>query len=419
MSPEDIASIFADASATFPAIVGQPEDHQIHALVELLTPLLLDIPYDAENGKHSLVGLIQSDAVYKADYGAIFVRPGRVAAYPPEKGGTSIASDAHNAVRARAEAMWRAKRLDSITYDVTEKGCRKFIISKVEDTWIRELKSAKYFYTKVTAREIMMHLQQACLGTHAIDALSLQIAMRDYHHTAEGIPEYINMLEDAQRQALRINESNPITDASVLVIASAALLKDGRFARTSDEWENLSPQQKTWDAWKTMYKAAQGKERVRVKAAGGTNAFGGNNEGSQANAAEEQHNNPPNSDEVAASVGDLEACFDNLANAAKVERTTLDELVKNNGLLTTSNSELVAANRESAAENKKLRAENDALRKAAKGNGGGNGSGERLTRKCRHCKGKCKGIPAWHKDNDCLELPANAGKRGADWKSCL
>jgi len=164
-----------------------------------------------------------------------------------------------------------------------------------------------------------------------------------------------------------------------------------------------------------MYKAAQGKERVRVKAAGGTNTFGGNNEGgaNAASAADEERTNP---DGAAASIGDLEACFDNLTNAAKVERTTLDELVKNNGLLTTANSELVAANREAAAENKKLRAENDSLRKAAKGNGGGR---ERLTRKCCHCKGKCKGIPACHKDNDCLELPANAGKRGADWKSCL
>ena len=178
----------------------------------------------------------------------------------------------------------------------------------------------------------------------------------------------------------------------------------------------LLPNEKTWEAWKKLYKTAQGKERVRVKAAGGANAFGGNNEGSAnaASATDEERTNPDG-----VSIGDLEACFDNLANAAKVERTTLDELVKNNGLLTTSNSELVAANREAAAEIKKLRAENDSLRKAAKGNSGGNGGGERLTRKCRHCKGKCKGIPAWHKDNDCLELPANAGKRGADWKSCL
>ena len=70
--------------------------------------------------------------------------------------------------------------------------------------------------------------------------------MRDYHHTAEGIPEYINMLEDAQRSALRIDANNPITNASVLVIATSAFLKDNRFPRTSEDWEDLSSTEKTW-----------------------------------------------------------------------------------------------------------------------------------------------------------------------------
>ena len=401
-SAEDIATLFAEASAAFPAIIGQPEDQNLHALIEVLTPLLLDIDYDSEKGKHSLVALIESDADYAAEYGSVFVRPRRIGAYDE-----SIASDANNVTRAKAEAIWKAKLSDSRIYEAVEKATRKFIISKVEDTWIRELKSAKYFYTKRTAREIIVHLRKACLGTHAIDALSLQNAMCDYHLTAEGIPEYINMLEDAQRQALRIDENNPITDASVLVIATSAFLKDNRFPRTSEDWEDLPSNQKTWATWKTMYKAAQGRERIRVKAAGGTNSFGGNNEGG-ANAAVE----PPNADEVAASVGDLEACFDNLANAAKVERTTLDELVKNNAALTTANSDLVAEVKEKTAEIKKLRAENDSFRKNAKGKGGKN-------RKCRHCNGKCMGLPSNHRDSECLELPANASKRGADWKSCL
>ena len=161
-----------------------------------------------------------------------------------------------------------------------------------------------------------------------------------------------------------------------------------------------------------MYKAAQGRERVRIKAAGGTNAFGGNNEGG-ANAASAASDERANPDKTAASIGDLEACFDNLANAAKVERTTLNELVKNNGLLTSSNSELVAENKAAAAENKKLRAEIDTLRKATNGRNGE----ERC--KCRHCKGKCKGLRSNHNNSECLELPANASKRGADWKTCL
>ena len=72
--------------------------------------------------------------------------------------------------------------------------------------------------------------------------------MRDYHYTAEGIPEYINMLEDAQRSALRIDTNNPITNAPVLVIATSAFLKDNRFPHTSEDWEDLSSTEKTWDA---------------------------------------------------------------------------------------------------------------------------------------------------------------------------
>jgi hypothetical protein len=168
MTPDDITTLFAAADEAFPAIVGQPEDHQLHALVELLTPLLLKIPYDSEKGTHNLVGLIQKEADYVAEYEEKFVRPTRLAAYDPE-----IATDANNLVRAKGEAIWKARLIDVSTYDATEKSLRKFVISKVEDTWIRKLKSAQFFYTKRTAHEIIAHLQKACLGTHTIDALSL------------------------------------------------------------------------------------------------------------------------------------------------------------------------------------------------------------------------------------------------------
>lgn len=137
-----------------------------------------------------------------------------------------------------------------------------------------------------------------------------------------------------------------------------------------------------------MYKAAQGRERVRIKVAGGANAFGDNNEGRQANVVEEQHSNPPIPDNDV--VGHFEACFDNLANVAKVERTTLDELVKNNEVLTTSNVALVAENREKSAKINKLEARIRELEKAAGGNGG---NSERV---CRHCKNK--GTQGKHRD---------------------
>ena len=94
-----------------------------------------------------------------------------------------------------------------------------------------------------------------------------------------------------------------------------------------------------------MYKVAQGRDRVRAKSGGGNNSFGGLNAGG-ANAAAAATNSPPTEDSGAEpfTVDELEACFDNLANTAKAERTTLNELVKIIAVITATNSELVAAN---------------------------------------------------------------------------
>ena len=174
MSPEDIVAIFAEALERFRAIRGQPTDADLHALREILYPILLDIPYDQAEGKHSLVALILDAAEYFKLYNATFIRPTRLGAYD-----SSIADDASNRVRAEAEAKWTAKRKDLEIFEVTERELRKFILAIVEDTWVRELKDANTFYTKVTGKALLDHLQASCLGTHAIDALTLQLEMRD------------------------------------------------------------------------------------------------------------------------------------------------------------------------------------------------------------------------------------------------
>ena len=71
------------------------------------------------------------------------------------------------------------------------------------DTWVRELRDPETIYTEVDPRDLLTHLQAGCTGRHALDLLALHNEMQRYHLKVEGIPEYINMLEDAQRQAGR------------------------------------------------------------------------------------------------------------------------------------------------------------------------------------------------------------------------
>ena len=132
MTPEDVATLFAEASELFTAIVDQPVDADLHKLLEVLFPVLPDIPYDLAEGKQNLVGIISYDTDYNMDYGLSFVRLAGKAAYDD-----TLAKNANNVFRAKAEAMWKAAISNERLYGVAKRKTRRFILAKVEDTWVR------------------------------------------------------------------------------------------------------------------------------------------------------------------------------------------------------------------------------------------------------------------------------------------
>ena len=95
-----------------------------------------------------------------------------------------------------------------------------FILSVVDDTWIRELRDAVKLYTDVEPWALITHLQQHATGRHSFDLLALMDQIRQYHLEHEGVPEYINALEDAQKMAALSNSSNKIADGTLLFIVS-------------------------------------------------------------------------------------------------------------------------------------------------------------------------------------------------------
>ena len=58
--------------------------------------------------------------------------------------------------------------------------------------------------------------------------------MQHYHLEVEEIPEYINMLEDDQRQAGQAGRT--ITDDTLLLFASTEMLTSERFPRENDDY---------------------------------------------------------------------------------------------------------------------------------------------------------------------------------------
>ena len=81
MTPEDVATLFVEASELFAAIVGQLTDADLHELRKVLFPILLDILYNLAEGKQNLVGIISDDTNYNKDNGISFVRLEKKSAY--------------------------------------------------------------------------------------------------------------------------------------------------------------------------------------------------------------------------------------------------------------------------------------------------------------------------------------------------
>ena len=194
MTPDEIVAKFATAINHFELITEKTSDTDLTILQDAVAPLLLQISYNETGGKHNLISIIRSKITYVKRYGEAIPRPKRVRAYNLE-----INDNATDVVRARQEAAHKARHADRTTFETARWETTQFVLVVVADTWVRELRDPDKIYTKVFPQDLFSHLQAGCTSWHALDLLALHNKMQRYHLEVEGIPEYINMLEDAQQ----------------------------------------------------------------------------------------------------------------------------------------------------------------------------------------------------------------------------
>ena len=132
MTPREIVAKFSNTLEQFEPIDRQPSDTDFTRIQEFVAPLLLQIPYDETRGTHNLIGLIRTVAAYKTQYGSAFVKPTRVGAYD-----ATINDNTTSVVCARTESAYKAKRAKRGTYEPTRQDTAQFILTVVEDTWVR------------------------------------------------------------------------------------------------------------------------------------------------------------------------------------------------------------------------------------------------------------------------------------------
>ena len=266
MTPEEIVAKFAHPIDNFKPITGQPSDTDLKRLREAVAPLLLQILYDEMGAVHNLIGLIRPETAYFARYGEAFLEPTRVGVYDPNTNDNATAI-----VRARLEASHKAKHDNHANFETTRREMTQFVLAFNADTWVRELRQTDSLYTEVGPKYPFSQLQSGCTGRHALDLLVLHNKMQRYHLEVEGIPEYINMLEDSQRQSGRAGRT--ISDETLLLFASTDMITSVRFLRAKDNWEERAERNKTWSKRKTAYKRAHAKAKVKAQSNNGSLKF--------------------------------------------------------------------------------------------------------------------------------------------------
>ncbi len=194
--PDTITLLFREACKAFLHFKGKPTDDNLTAIREMLLPILIEIPYDQLGGVNSITAILMDPLRYTANHGgASFKRPARLPLYD-----MNIADNATTVVCIRAESAHCTRLDDYNSYKAAKHGAAKFLREEVNKVWYNDLKDADTFYTKVLALKIMAFLDSNSRGLHAVDMIPLRTNMQGYYAQVDGIPQYIIMLEEAQKR---------------------------------------------------------------------------------------------------------------------------------------------------------------------------------------------------------------------------
>ena len=175
------------------------------------------------------------------------------------------------------------------------------------------------------------------------------------------------------------------------------MLTSKRFPRANNDWEERAERNKTWSQWKTEYKRAHAKARVKAQANNGSVKFGAAN----SSARQETANTPLDNqlEEDSKDLKTLEGYFYNLAAAVVNGKGVLQKMVLNNTTITTSDKSLVALVKKLSNDIKNLEREVSRMKK------GGQVSASNTTL-CANCKKE-----GFRQPQDCFELIKNKDKR--------
>ena len=95
------------------------------------------------------------------------------------------------------------------------------------------------------ALKLLDHLTEFCTGLHTVDAVDIPQIMKLLYKDLEGVPQFINAMESAQRKLKR--EKLVINNEYLHAVALKFLLQSGEYETDIREWSKLPEDDQTWD----------------------------------------------------------------------------------------------------------------------------------------------------------------------------
>ena len=362
-------------------IQGQPTIQDIDRLDDELTAIASSFPSELGGGMHGHAGLIKNEADYALVAPATpFIVPANPGHYP--------AGNIPAAQRSQREAEHKALIVQFQTCIGVGKGLKDLILQAVDEDYLLELRDEVVAYLNVTPLQMLTHLRDRWGSMDYVDITNL-IAECDIAWNAAEVPtKYFNRIEKARRQLARANVQ--VDERAMMAKALRSFKDAGDFDAPIREWEARPVAAQTYANLKALMCA----EFTKLNRQDSTTARSAGH-ASANNVVEEM----------------AQATEELVAELTERHTKQFETLIKaNNEAMQKLTAAILAGKSGTAAQTPATSAE-AAVKKAAKAAAWA--EKKRTATTCPHCDR----VHPNRTHDQCWELPANAAKRPADWKS--
>ena len=361
------------AECTVTKIHGQPTNQDIDILDDELTAIASSFPSELGGGLHGHAGLVKNDADYEIFApGTPFVVPANPGVYP--------LGNIPAAQRGQREAEHKALQTQFQTCIGASKGLKDLILQAVDEDFLLELRAEGIAYLNVTPLQMLTHLRDRWGTMDYVDITSLLAECDTPWNAAEVPTKYFNRTEKARRQLARANVQ--IDERAMLAKALKSFKDAGDFDASIREWEARPVIAQTYANFKVVMCAEFSKlNRQDATTARATGHASANNVVEQMAKATEEL----------------------VAKLTERHSKQVESIIKSNSEAMEKLTAAILANKPATTTvtaSKSAKAAAWAEKK-------------KIATICPHCNRKHPNRTS----DQCWELPANAAKRPADWKS--